>query len=103
MTHFVHLQSLKLLLNKAKMLTIRELSRKTPDSIGAKLLIASTGMRAYGDHGNLLKTASIHRPLSVLISKDFPKSLRILIVKLLRNVRLRSRISFGRRQKKTLV
>ena len=37
----------KVLLQKAKKLTIRELSRKTPDSIGAKLLIASTALRAY--------------------------------------------------------
>ena len=35
------------LVNKAKKLRIRELSRKTPDSIGAKLLIASTALRAY--------------------------------------------------------
>ena len=54
-------------------------------------------------HGSLLKIASIRLPLSVLISRDFAKSLRILLVKLLRNVRLRSQISLGRRQKKTLL
>ena len=53
-------------------------------------------------HGNLLKIASIHRPLSVLIFRD-AKSLRILLVKLLRNVRLRSRISLERSQKKTVL
>ena len=37
----------KVLLKKAKRLTIRELSRKTPDSIVAKLLIASAALRAY--------------------------------------------------------
>ena len=51
-------------------------------------------------HGSLLKTASIRLPLSVLISRDSAKSLRTLIVKLLRNERLRSQISRGRRQKK---
>ena len=54
-------------------------------------------------HGSLLKTASIRRLLSVLTSRDSAKSLRILPVKLLRNARLRSRISLGRRQKKTLL
>ena len=38
----VRSQNSKFLLEKAKKLTIRELARKTPDSIGAKLLIAST-------------------------------------------------------------
>ena len=47
LTRFVHLQSLKILLNKAKKMTRRELSRQTPDCIGAKLLIASTAFRAY--------------------------------------------------------
>ena len=44
---FVALAEFKVLLEKAKRLTIRELSRKTPDSIGAKLLIASTALRPY--------------------------------------------------------
>ena len=43
----VHSQNSKLLLKKAKKQTIRELSRKTPDSIRTKLLIASTALRAY--------------------------------------------------------
>ena len=42
--------------------------------------------------GSLLKTASIHFPLSVLISRDSAK--------LLRNLGLRSQSSLGRRQKK---
>ena len=37
----------KAFLRKAKRQTIRELSRKTPDSVGAKLLISSTALRAY--------------------------------------------------------
>ena len=44
---FGALAEFKVLLKKAKRLTIRELSRKTPDSIGAKLFIASTALRAY--------------------------------------------------------
>ena len=54
-------------------------------------------------HGSLLKTASIRLLLSVLFSRDSAKSLRIFLVKLLRNARLRSRISLGRRQKKDTV
>ena len=53
--------------------------------------------------GSLLKTASIRRLLSVLTSIDSAKSLRILPVKLLRNAKLRSRISLGHRLKKTLL
>ena len=44
---FCALAEFKVLLNKAKKQTVRELSRKTPDSIGAKLLIASTALRAH--------------------------------------------------------
>ena len=51
-------------------------------------------------HGSLLKIASIRLFLSVSISRDSAKLLRILLLKLLRNVWLRSRISLGRRQKK---
>ena len=44
---FGALAECKAILEKAKKQTIRELSRKTPDSIGAKLLTASTALRAY--------------------------------------------------------
>ena len=54
-------------------------------------------------HGSLLKIASIRLPLSVLISRDSAKLLQTLLVKLLKNVRLRSQIPLGRRQKKTLL
>ena len=37
----------KLFLERANKQTVRELSRKTPDSLGAKLLIASSALRAY--------------------------------------------------------
>ena len=47
MTRFVHFQNLRFSQNKAKKMTSRELSRQTLDCIGAKLLIASTAMRAY--------------------------------------------------------
>ena len=110
---FCALAEFNVLLTKAKKLTSRELSRKASDCIVAKLMIASTALRAcrnrhlgslmFLEHGNLLKSASIHRTLRVLISKDFAKSLRILLVKLLRNVRLRPQDFFGRRVKKTLL
>ena len=44
---FGALAEFKAVLAKAKMQSVRELSRKTPDSIGAKLLTASTALRAY--------------------------------------------------------
>ena len=51
------LAEFEVLLQKAKKQTIRELSRKTPDSIGAKLLVASTALRAYRNrlHGTLMR------------------------------------------------
>ena len=44
---FCALAKRKVLLSKAKKKTRRELSRQTPDCIGAKLLITSTALRAY--------------------------------------------------------
>ena len=44
---FGSLADFKAVPEKAQKQTIRELSRKTPDSIGAKLLVASTALRAY--------------------------------------------------------
>ena len=53
--------------------------------------------------GNLLKTASIRLPLSVLISRDIAKSLQVLLVKTLKHVKPRSQPSLGRKQKNTLL
>ena len=91
---FCALAELKVLLNKAKKMTCRELSRKTPDSIGAKLLIPSTALRAYRKKhpGTLLRCCG-----------GSARSLRTLLVELLRNAQLRSRISLGHRLKKTLL
>ena len=106
----------KVLLQKAKKQTIRELSRKTPDSIGAKLVIASKALRAYRNRhlGTLMrcceawkpiedKIALIRFPLNVLTSRGSARSLQTLLVKILRNAKLRPRISLGQRQKKTLL
>ena len=62
---FVRSQSLKVPPNKAKKLTIRELSRKTPASIGAKLLIASTALRAYRNRhlGTLMRCCEAWKPI----------------------------------------
>ena len=54
-------------------------------------------------HGSLLKIVLIRFPLNVLTSRGSARSLRTLLVKILRDVRLRSQISLGRRQKKTLL
>ena len=44
---FCALAEFNVLLHKAKKMTKRELSRQTPDCIGAKLVITSTALRAY--------------------------------------------------------
>ena len=44
---FCAMAELKVLLHEAKKVTKRELSKQTPDCIGAKLLITSTALRAY--------------------------------------------------------
>ena len=62
---FVHLQNPKFFLkSQVKWLTIRELSRKAPDSTGAKLLIASTASRAYRNRhlGTLMRCCEAWRP-----------------------------------------
>ena len=46
---FGALAEFKTVLAKAKKQTVHELSRKTPDSVGAKLFIASTALRACGN------------------------------------------------------
>ena len=62
---FGALAEFKVLLEKAKRLTIRELSRKTPDSSGAKLLIACTSLRAYRKRhlGTLMPCCEAWKPI----------------------------------------
>ena len=62
---FGALAEFKAILEKAKKQTIRELSRKTPDSVGAKLLIASTALRAYRNRhlGTLMRCCEAWKPI----------------------------------------
>ena len=62
---FDALAEFQILVQKAKKQTIRELSRKTPDSIGAKLLIASTALRAYRNRhlGTLMRCCEAWKPI----------------------------------------
>ena len=55
----------KVLLQRAKKQTIRELSRKTPDSNGAKLLMASAALRAYRNKhlGTLMRCCEAWKPI----------------------------------------
>ena len=64
--HSAHLRSSKRFMNRPKRLTIRELSRKTLDSIGAKHLIASTALRAYINRhlGTLMRCCEAWKPLA---------------------------------------
>ena len=59
------LAEFKAILEKAKKQTVRELSRKTPDSMGAKLLIASTALRAYRNihFGTLMRCCEAWKPI----------------------------------------
>ena len=61
---FGALAEFKVLLEKAKRLTIRELSRKTLHSIGTELLIASTALRAYRNRhlGTLMRCCEAWKP-----------------------------------------
>ena len=53
--------------------------------------------------GSLLKIALIRFPSKVLTSRGSARSLRTLLVKILRSAKLRSRISLGHSQKKTML
>ena len=114
LTHFVHLLNFKVLLHKAKKMTKRELSRQTPDCIGAKLLITSTALRAYQNRhlGTLMRCCEAWKPVEDCFDTlsfeciDFQRIIQIiaaLLVKTLRHVKLRSQPSLGRKQKKTLL
>ena len=62
---FGALAEFKILLQKAKKQTVRELSRKTPDSVRTKLLIASTALRAYRKRhlGTLMRCCDAWKPI----------------------------------------
>ena len=62
--HFVLLLNSKLFCAKAKKHTFPELERKTPDSIGAKLVIASTALRAKRNRhlGDLMRCCEAWEP-----------------------------------------
>ena len=104
---FCALAECKVLLHKAENMTKRELSRQTPDCIGAKLLITSTALRAFRNRhlGTLMRCCEAWKLVedcfdSVSISRDSAKLLLALLVKTLKHVRLRSQTSLGRKQKK---
>ena len=62
---FGALAEFKAILEEAKKQTVRELSRKTPDSMGAKLLTASTALRAYRNRhlGTLMRCCEAWEPV----------------------------------------
>ena len=63
--HLVHLLSSKLFLKRRKRQTVRELSQKTLDSMGAKLSIASTALRACRSRhlGTLMRCCEAWQPI----------------------------------------
>ena len=94
---FCALAEFKVLLNKAKKLTIRELSRKTLDSIGAKLLVASAALRAYRNRhlGTLMRCCEAWKLIedcfdtSSFECVDFQRLSQILLTSLVKNLRTR--------------
>ena len=62
---FGALAEFKAVLEKAKKQTIRDLSRKTPGSIGAKLFVASAALRAYRNRhpGTLVRCCEAWKPI----------------------------------------
>ena len=62
------LADFKTVLEKAKKQTVRELSRKTPDSVEAQLCIASTALRAYRKRhlGTLMRCCEAWKPIGNL-------------------------------------
>ena len=83
---FGALAEVKVLLQKAKKQTIRELLRKTPDSIGANVLIASTALRAYRNRhlGTLMRCCEAWKPVEDCFDTfsfeciDFPRISQII-------------------------
>ena len=67
--HFGALAEFKTIREKVKKQTVRELSRKTPDSMGAKLSIASTASRAYRNRhlGTLMQCCEAWKPVGSLV------------------------------------
>ena len=64
LTRFCALSEFKILPYNAKKMTKRELSRQTPDCIGAKLLITFTALRAYRNRhlGTLMRCCEAWKP-----------------------------------------
>ena len=62
---FGALADFNIILKKARTRTVRELSRKTPDSLGAKLLTASTALRAFRNRhlGTLVRCCEAWEPV----------------------------------------
>ena len=63
---FGALAEFKAILERAEKQTVREVSRKTPDSTGAKLLIASTALRPYRNRhlGTLTRCCEAWKPIA---------------------------------------
>ena len=70
---FGALEDFNNILEKAQRLTVRELSRKTPDSLGAKLLTASTTSRAYRNRhlGTLMRCCEAWEPVGKCFDPRF--------------------------------
>ena len=104
-THLA-LADFKTILEKAKKQTVRELSRMTPDSVGAKLLIASTAVRAYRNRhlGTLMRCCEAWKPIGNCLDPisfecvDFQRLSQIIAYREAEITNL-----LGRRQKKALL
>ena len=107
---FFALADFKTILEKARRWTVRELSRKTPDSLGAKLLTASTALRAYRNMhlGTLMRCCKAWEPVGKCFDPisfeciDF-HGLSQIIARLTRENLARREAELGHRLRKTLL
>ena len=112
---FGALADFKTVVEKAKRQTVRELSGKTPDSLGGQAvdrldrffdLIEIGILERSCDvvrRGNPLGNASTLFPLSALISMGSARLLRTSLVKILQNEKRKFGTSLGHRRRKTLL
>ena len=99
---FRALAEFKVLLHEAKEITKRELSKHPLLCVLIEIGILGHSCDVV-KLGSLLKTASIHFPLSVSISTDLARFFLASLVKILKHVKLKSPPLLGRKHKKTLL
>ena len=105
----IHFGLFKIIFEKAKKRTVRDLSRKTPDRMGAQLSIASTALRAYRNRhlGTLMRCCEAWKPIGNVFEPisfeciDF-HGLSQIIANLTRENLAEREAEMGHRRRKTM-